>query len=94
MINAPHHIDITSAIITPGDQNHCHYELITKVNDHEIGTCTGCGRVLDYTILQDQVPILQRLTFTRKNVNLNHIMIGAKGRNKKLAADRNRKKRV
>jgi hypothetical protein len=86
MINAPHHIDITNAIITPGDPCHRHMEVITKLNGHEVGTCVGCGRVLDYTVLQDQVPILQRLTFTRKNVNLNHIVITRNGLQKKNRA--------
>ena len=51
--------DYTKALIAKGDENHIHKESVTKENNHEIGRCK-CGRILDYTVLQYQVPALNQ----------------------------------
>lgn len=51
--------DYTKALIAKGDENHIHKEIVTKETNHEIGQCK-CGRILDYTVLQYQVPALNQ----------------------------------
>jgi hypothetical protein len=53
------------AVIAPGLDDCKHYMIVTRCPErhgHLIGVCQqpGCGRTVDYTILQEGVPILSR----------------------------------
>lgn len=45
-------INLKAGLIIRGDPKHTHLEKIEK---HDIGICS-CGRMIDYTILQRQLP--------------------------------------
>jgi hypothetical protein len=48
-------IDMSLGIINEGEVRCIHHEIVAKGdNGHLFGTCS-CGRVKDYTLLQDQV---------------------------------------
>ena len=60
------------ATINPGRPGCKHVEEVTKDwNNHEIGRC-ACGRVFDYTIIQQGVPMLAKAKVSRSRVTVNY----------------------
>lgn len=50
-------LDYSRALISEGDPKHIHYWIVKKEgNKHQIGKCQ-CGRIVDFTDLQMQLPI-------------------------------------
>ena len=74
-------LDLSKGILSPGDPAHRHTEFVKKDDaGHLIGTC-ACGRMIDYTLLQNQLPEM-RDGYTQKPHNLNNFVKFMKGSQK------------
>ncbi len=59
---------------------HCMIISTPEYGKHLIGICKYCGKVTDYTELQEKCPILSNsMYFTREDISMDRIMASLNG---------------